>query len=388
MLKTELEARVIEEMPSCIGCNQCMDACPVSKSSDLTIADLNAAVLSSDPPEGNVREFTLNCVQCGRCVPVCPPGVRRDLMVLLTKSKIRYYPSNYENYVRLKQPNPPGAAKAIYAIKKRTMKKTLGEFYEKLDTEDLKSAEVLFYPGCYIFNEICHKTTAILKYLHIDYEILAGYSTCCGWPQFLQGRIEMAEEFLENLWRLIQKISPKIIITSCAECFAALRKLKALKKADFEPLTTTDFFYQYRDQLPLKKVTEKTLTLHDSCHISRKYRKSEIPRKLVQLFGEMQEMENHHDDTMCCYYYNFENDELNLKNRMDRMEEASKVADVMVTDCITCFEVYKDKIKSKSVEIWDFNELVYHCIQIEKGNPSDLIKKTENVDLEGGSGEK
>ncbi|MHA1522381.1 MAG: 4Fe-4S dicluster domain-containing protein [Promethearchaeota archaeon] len=201
MLQIELKERVLDEMEACIGCNQCMDVCPVSKSPDLTISLLNDAVSSEKPPSGIVREFTLSCVQCGCCVPVCPPGVRRDLMVLLTKSKIQHYPNNYDVYVRLKQPNPPATSKAIYAVKKRTMKKSLGDLYSKLDNEDLRPAEVLFYPGCYIFNEICHKTTAILDYLKVDYETLGGYSTCCGWPQYLQGRLEMA-----SLLPLVQSV--------------------------------------------------------------------------------------------------------------------------------------------------------------------------------------
>lgn len=378
-LSTELKTLVEQEMVNCIGCNNCMAECPVSKSPDLTIPMLNQAVLSDSPPKGIVRDFVLNCVQCSRCVPICPPGVRRDLMVLITKSKITSYPSNYDNYVRLKQPNPPAAMKIAYNLKKRGAKKKLGNLYEKLDPENPKPTEVLFYPGCYIFNEVCHKTTAILDYLGIDYDILGGYSTCCGWPQLLQGRIDMAEEFMEHLWELIQKISPKLIITSCAECYAALRKIKAIKNASYIAQTTTDFFYEHRSELPLQKITEKSITLHDSCHISRKYRKSETPRELIKIMGNLVEMSNHHDHSMCCYYYNFENDANNTSARKNRLEEAVESgAGMMVTDCITCNEVYSEKITEKPVKIWDINEMVYHCIKLQQKEEPSHEKLKEN----------
>ncbi len=378
MFLEELQELVVKEMAQCIGCNECMRVCPVSKSPDLTINLLNAAVTSPNAPQGIVREFTLNCVQCGRCVPVCPPGVRRDLMVLYTKSRISNYPPKYDNYVRLKQPDPPASARAIYAIKKRTMKKALGVLYERCDTEDLRQAELLFYPGCYVFNEICHKTTAILEYLNEDYEILAGYSTCCGWPQYLQGRLTMADTFMEHLWELIQKVQPKRIITSCAECYAALRKLKAWKQADFEPLTTTEYFLQNHDRLPLVKITEKTMGFHDSCHISRKYHLDEAPRALLEKLGNYTELENHHDSTMCCYYYNFEYDKLNAANRRLRVQEVEKSSEIMVTDCITCYEVFKEHMDQKGIEVFDFNDMIYHCIQLEKQQHARTDHKTDN----------
>jgi Fe-S oxidoreductase len=299
-------------------------------------------------------------------------------MVLYTKYKIKHYPSKYDNYVRLKQPDPPAPARAIYAIKKRTMKKALGNLYDKCDTEDLEPAELLFYPGCYVFNEICHKTTAILEYLKEDYEVLAGYSTCCGWPQYLQGRVKMADEFMNNLWRLIQKVKPKRIITTCAECFAALRKLKAWKQADYIPLTTTEYFLQNEDRLPLIKITDKTFGFHDSCHISRKYHHDEVPRQLLEKLGNFKELENHHDQTMCCYYYNFEYDDNNKEHRIDRIQEVQNAGDIMVTDCITCYEVFKEKMNEAGLEVFDFNEMIYHCIQLEKKQKlgsSKLIKE-------------
>ncbi len=365
MFKEELYNFILGDMEKCIGCNECMRACPVSKDDELTIALLNEAVISSEPPKGIVKDFALNCVQCARCVPVCPPGVRRDLMILMIKSKIKSYPSKYETYVRIKQPHPSGPAKAAYKLKKISVKGKLGNLYDRCDPVVLREAELLFYPGCYIFDKICHSTVAIMDYLKEDYEVLGGYSSCCGWPQYLQGRLDMADELLEHLWELIKKVNPKRIITSCAECLAALRKLKAVKGADFTALTTTEYYLSNIEDLPLSKITDKTMGFHESCHISRKYRKDEAPRQLLSLLGDFNELENNHESTMCCYYYNFEHDPNNEENRRKRLQEVRNVADVMVTDCITCHDVYHGKLGKEGVEILDINNLVYECIKKE-----------------------
>ena len=388
MLAEELKDLVKSDLYNCIGCNSCMAACPVSKDSNMTIADLNAATMSEESPKGAIYDFAVNCVQCGRCVPVCPPGVRRDLLVLYLKYKIKNFPSNYESYVSLKRPKLSGPKKLALLLLNRIKKNKVGKHYSKLDNPDsLRQADILFYPGCYIFNEVCKKTTAILEYLNLDYEILAGYTTCCGWPQLLQGRLEMAEEMMEDLNKLIERVSPKIIITSCAECFAALRKMKAMYITAWNVQTTTEFFLDHLTQLPVVKFP-KTLGFHESCHISRKYFRYEAPRVLLNSLAEWKELSNNKMDSMCCYYYNFELDPKNKEHRLNRIKEVKDVAETMVCDCITCHEVYAEKMKESGLEVIDFNDLIYHCIKEkvkideEKGesvedDPEEIEKEME-----------
>lgn len=361
MFREELEELVVQEMPNCIGCNECMRVCPVSKDPRMTISMLNDPILTKTQPKGIVREFALNCIQCGECVPVCPPGVRRDLMVLYLRANLSSYPSNYENYVMLKQPNPSSIAKGLYAVKRRSAKKNLGNLFDKCDPKVLKKAKVLFYPGCYIFNEICHKTTAILDYLKEDYEVLGGYTSCCGWPQYLQGRMKMADDFMESLYNYIKQVQPEYIITTCAECYAALRKIKAMKNASFIPLTTTEYFLSKADSLPLIK-SEKKYGFHDSCHISRKYFRDEAPRILLSKLGEIYELKDNREQSSCCHYYNFENDPINYANRKERIDQVKLGSEAMLTDCITCYEVFKEKMEKENLEIVDFNDLIFECI--------------------------
>lgn len=81
------EKHIDFEIDMCIGCNRCMDACPVPISSQVTIADLNSATISERVPP-HITRFTHECIMCGSCVPVCPVDNHRDLLMLSLKERI------------------------------------------------------------------------------------------------------------------------------------------------------------------------------------------------------------------------------------------------------------------------------------------------------------
>lgn len=80
--------RVLSEVDLCIGCNECLEACPLGERDLVTIADLNRAVRSPTVDDAAVRTFVDACTSCGRCVPVCPVDLDRRNMVLLNKAKL------------------------------------------------------------------------------------------------------------------------------------------------------------------------------------------------------------------------------------------------------------------------------------------------------------
>lgn len=75
------------EINMCIGCDRCMNVCPVPISSQVTIADLNQATVTKNIPP-IVARFTHECVMCGSCVPVCPVDNHRDLLMLSLKQRL------------------------------------------------------------------------------------------------------------------------------------------------------------------------------------------------------------------------------------------------------------------------------------------------------------
>ncbi|HKQ67819.1 MAG TPA: cyclic nucleotide-binding domain-containing protein [Polyangiaceae bacterium] len=86
--KDILAEKAESEVLACIGCNDCLLACPLTERQFVTIAELNAAVHLSMIPSGNVANFLSACTQCRQCVPACPADLSRADMVLFNKMKV------------------------------------------------------------------------------------------------------------------------------------------------------------------------------------------------------------------------------------------------------------------------------------------------------------
>ena len=84
----QLRQSVEGELLACIGCNDCLLACPVVESRGVSIAELNAAVHLPVISDANVAAFVTACTQCRQCVPACPADLNRADMVLLNKLKV------------------------------------------------------------------------------------------------------------------------------------------------------------------------------------------------------------------------------------------------------------------------------------------------------------
>ena len=80
------EQRIKFEIDMCIGCDRCMNACPVPFSAQINIAALNAATITPDI-NPDIARFTQECILCGSCVPVCPVDNHRDLLMVSLKQR-------------------------------------------------------------------------------------------------------------------------------------------------------------------------------------------------------------------------------------------------------------------------------------------------------------
>ncbi len=360
-----MEEWVSRDIDLCIGCNKCMDACPVSKE-PFTIGELNYATETGSEVPDRIREFAFNCVQCGRCVPVCPAGARRDYMVLYIKHKLRRSrPKEYMNYLTVKGPGKHGmelVKQKLYSNFQKIKHRDLSGFMETIPSKKMK---VLFYPGCYIYLPgVIRRTIKVLDQVGEPMNILGGLATCCGVPQLLQGDFDLADEYIDRLHAKIMTSEPEVVITGCAECLEALFRIKAKHGAEFEALTVVEYLLRHSEKFPLEKIRGK-VTLHDSCRITRRYNRGEAAREALGYFTDFVEMKNSGEKTLCCYYWNMGYDDANEKNRKKRIGEAGDVAPVMACDCISCYERYKEA--EGGVEVIDILELFEEAIEKWRG---------------------
>lgn len=360
------------QLDSCFGDGDCMRVCPVVDQ-NLTIAELNECTLDDQPLTDNVRKFTHDCIQCGQCTIACPAGVQRDVLMIKLKHKAvqEGLPKHHFSYYKAKGIsgwNP-------YQPEKKTLTKELmikafnlvngpklNQLKQHVDKTTFNSCDTLIYLGCYIFSGtgIQFKTIDIAEKLNLNYEVLGGLKSCCGWPQLMGGRIKEAELLHRYVADIIEEIKPKEIVTGCMECFAGLKRMIQLKHTKWTVLTTSQWLLKYADQLNPKQ-TDEPITFHDSCHCTRKLGLANPARELLQKMYRLEEMERNREDSLCCGYYNFKVDpELNRRLGQEKMEMARKTgAKTMAVECITCLESYEDLAKEYDLQVTDLVDLVH-----------------------------
>ena len=361
-----------ENLLNCFGADECMKVCP-AEPGGISIADLNEATRDTAHLDGAILKFTANCVQCARCDTACPAAAGRSVMMLTLKEKMASQgasPKTHAGYFALKghdkSPLRRVAWNALAKVKwaldpKDELKRS--RLSPHVDKKNLRRAEHLVYLGCYIFTKASSAAQAVdvAERLQLDYEVIGGLESCCGWPSLLAGRTAEAEDYHAHLAGLVRQVSPRYAVTGCAECFMSLREIKEKYKMDFEPLTTPMWLNMFADRLRLTKTAE-TVTFHDSCHVSRKAGLPKPARDLISRMADIVEMPRSGPaNAFCCGYWGLGADlELTKSIHLDRFAEAKKTgASTMVVECVTCVESFSKHATLSGVKIRDALDMVH-----------------------------
>ena len=113
-----LRSEVEREIMACIGCNDCLLACPLPEAKQVTIAQLNHAVLDEQIVSADVIGFVQACTQCQQCVPVCPADLHRADIVLYNKLKVEDVAADREMPLQV-GPNITGSGLTLDALAAR-----------------------------------------------------------------------------------------------------------------------------------------------------------------------------------------------------------------------------------------------------------------------------
>jgi Fe-S oxidoreductase len=215
---------------------------------------------------------------------------------------------------------------------------------------------LLFYFGCYVFSPsgAPAATLKLADRIGLDYEVLAGVRSCCGWPQYLTGRMGYGQQMLTYLGTLIDQVEPEFIVSGCAECYAALLRLKKKTGAAWTPLTTPEWLLRHADKLTWRKF-DTPLAIHDSCHVTKKIGKPQPARDLLDLMADTVELYETPQDCVCCGYYNIHaNHDLNHGLYTDRLALLKeKNAQGMAVECVTCWESFNEAFEEAEVPLWE-----------------------------------
>ena len=338
-------------LDNCIGANACMEACPVNRL-HVNQNELDSVLVSGLWSE-RVQTLVTECVQCGDCTLACPAGVQRDHMMLLLKDMLPKLPRQWRSYYLLKGRQDQSWLISLYDIIARILAGPLGKHVDKAR---LEPKPLLFYFGCYVFSPsgAPSATLKLADRLALDYEVLAGVRSCCGWPQYLTGRMGYGQQMLTHLETLIEQVQPETIVTGCAECYVALLRLKKKTGAAWTPLTTPEWLLQHADKLPWKKF-DYPIAYHDSCHVTKRAGRPEPARDLLSLMADVVEIAAMPQKCVCCGYYNVHaNHDLNHRLHRDKLALVQKKdAGGMAVECVTCWESFRKVFEEADMPLWE-----------------------------------
>jgi CRP-like cAMP-binding protein/Fe-S-cluster-containing hydrogenase component 2 len=144
----KLRARVEAESLACIGCNDCLLACPIAESKGVTIAELNLAIFQPTIEHRHVADFVQACTQCKQCVPACPSDLNRAEMVLLNKLKLEDSIADFELSLQARTTTfPSGISLDRLADKLTRLELFSGTTAQALRRLILKSTLRMLVPG-------------------------------------------------------------------------------------------------------------------------------------------------------------------------------------------------------------------------------------------------
>jgi Fe-S oxidoreductase len=232
-----------------------------------------------------------------------------------------------------------------------------------METTPAAKADVLFYPGCYIYStKTIRQTRRLLDHLGGSYAVLGGLTACCGAPHLLQGELDEADHCAKLLTQKIKACQPKIIITACAECFEAVEQIKKMQKMDYEVLSVAQYLLRFPEKFPANIIRGKIL-VHDSCRFHEQSAQGVAARNAVSRFADLV-TPPHTQLSSCCYQWNHGNDPNNAARQHTYLKSVGTRAKTLACNCLTCYEelqkVYTD------VEIIDILQLFEESLDAAK----------------------
>jgi Fe-S oxidoreductase len=153
-----------------------------------------------------------------------------------------------------------------------------GKWAEGLNVKRLtkEKGEVVFHAGCHFnhdeeLSKVARMAVAVLKDARVDISIMGKDEKCCGGRVYDMGyRQEFTEcaKYNAETWT---KADVKTVVTSCADCYHAFKRLYPKLGAEFEVLHTVEFIDRLikEGRLKFTKSIPMKVTYHDPCHLGR-----------------------------------------------------------------------------------------------------------------------
>ena len=308
-------------------------------------------------------EALYQCPTCMLCEQECTAGAKVTEIIREARA-----------LVVEKGASVPFSHKAAFDVVARiTLRDGLNRDWVDLIKGDYQEeGEIVYFPGCLPYVEpildfdlgaemIISGAVKILNWAGIQPAIIKELA-CCGHDAFWSGQYSLFNALRQKNSKILN--GAKVIVTSCAEGYRTLKNEYSLE-AEVYHISQFVRDLVREGKLELNNGGER-ITFHDPCRLGRHMGEYNAPREVLKAVGDYKEMARHGRDALCCGVGAWTNcNKYSKQIRLDRLKEASEVADILVTACSKCLAHFRclmeepDKTEGvPDIKIMDFTEFV------------------------------
>jgi Fe-S oxidoreductase len=270
-----------------------------------------------------------------------------------------------------------------------------------------ESARVLMHAGCrYSYDRelwpSLRSAACLLLEAGVDVGIAGVQEACCGGRVYELGYRGEAANFADDMISRVKASGAEVVVTACADCFAALRFAYPRMGRDAGvPVVHISEYLQAliaRGRIRLDNPVPMKVTYHDPCHLGRMgepFRRwngdklarpqhmkrsgrrgvYEAPREVLGAIPgiELREMERIREYSWCCGAGGGVLDaypEFATWTAGERLEEAASTgAEALITTCPWCVRAFRDALEDRGngLEVIELGELVARAAGLKGG---------------------
>lgn len=322
---------------------------------DLTLAILDGKLDPDDSPL--LLDIIYNCDTCGGCDAMCKRNGDREVLrvTLDLRAKLvedgQLLPQHMVVLESLRREDNTMMGKRA----------DRAQWAEGLEVKELtqEKAEVAFHAGCHIsYNEelwnVGRTAVKLLQKFGLDVGIMGKDETCCGCKAYDMGYRGEYTKYAENNIEAWKTAGVKTVVTACADCYWAFKKMYPENGSTFEVYHIVEYIAKLLEEGAIKFTNSvpAKVTYHDPCHLGRRaadYIPGEplmgvydAPREILRRIPGLTfvEMERIKENAWCCgagggVYEAFpEHSQWTASQRIE--EAAATGAEAIVSACPWC----------------------------------------------------
>ncbi len=356
---------------ACTECGRCSDACPATtmgKKLDpaniiinlrhhLEHKDVNTSLHGQTISE----EELWACTTCAACMHACP----------LTIEHIPAITDMRRHLVLMEGKMPEEAMLALRNLEQKGNPWGISEQEREswLDTQGITplnegdSVDLLFWIGCAgSFDDRSKKIVLamikILNHAKISFGVIGKHESCTGDPARRIGNEYLFQMLVQGNVEALNKFNYKKLLTICPHCMNSLKhEYQEFGLYNSKILHHSVFIKELMDKglIRLKEAqASQTVTLHDSCYLTRYNDIVDAPREALKSVPGTQliEMKRHGKSNFCCGAGGgrmWMEEDKSARVNVQRAEEAVQTgAQTLITECPFCMTMMRDGTRAMS----------------------------------------